>query len=91
MFTKTSKRNGALCQALKIKKLQTTEMKMLRMICGKALRDGISNETIHEMTDVKKIKFAKKFGHVERMHDESAAVKAKNFVVGGSKRGRPKR
>ena len=28
----------------KKRKLQTTEMKMLRMVCGKPLRDGISNE-----------------------------------------------
>ena len=28
---------------------------MLRMICGKTLRDDISNKTICEMTDVEKI------------------------------------
>ena len=30
-------------------------MIMLRMICGEALRDGISNETFREMTSVEKI------------------------------------
>ena len=30
-------------------------MKMLHMICGKTLRDSISNETICEKTSVEKI------------------------------------
>ena len=30
-------------------------MKMLRMIYGKTLRNGISNETVREMTGVEKI------------------------------------
>ena len=31
------------------------------------------------------------FGHIEWINDERALVKAKNFVVDGSKRGRPKK
>ena len=31
-------------------------MRMLHMICGKTLRDSISNETVREMTGAEKIK-----------------------------------
>ena len=31
------------------------------------------------------------FGHVERMDDEKTPIKAKNFVVEGSKKGKPKK
>ena len=70
---------------------------MLRMICGITLGDGISNKTISEMTSVEKMKqFLKKqrlrwFGLIEKMDDERAPVKAKSFVVDGSKRSRPKK
>ena len=43
------------CWALKVKderKLKTTEMRMLRMICGKTLIDETNNEKICEMTGV---------------------------------------
>ena len=46
---------GAECWALKKeneRKLQTTEMRMLQMICGKTLRDDIGNEIICDMTRV---------------------------------------
>ena len=58
------------------KKLQTTEMRMLQIMCRKTLRDGISNQTICDMTDMAKIKeFMQKqrlswYGHVERMDDK---------------------
>ena len=57
----------------------------------------ISNETICDTTGVEKIKkFLRKkrlrwFGHVERMGNERAPVKAKNFVVEDSKNGQPKK
>ena len=69
------------------KKLQTTEMKMLQIMCRKTLRDGISNQTICDMTDMAKIKeFMQKqrlswYGHVEKMDD----IKAKHFVVDSTK------
>ena len=72
-------------------------MRMLRMICGKALRDDISSEKIREMTGVEKIEeFLREqrlrwFEHMEKIDDERAPVKAKTFVVNGSKRGRPKK
>ena len=31
-------------------KLKTTKMRMLRLLCGKTLRDKISNDKIREMT-----------------------------------------
>ena len=49
---------GAECWALKKedeRKLQTTEMRVLCMICGKTLRDGMSNEAIYNTTGMKKI------------------------------------
>ena len=73
-------------------RLLISEMGMLRMICCLTLRYCIINETIHEMTDVGKIlEFLRErrlqwFGHVEKMNDEKAPVKAKHFVVNGTKR-----
>ena len=66
-------------------------MRMLDMICGKTLRDGISigNEVIGEMTSVEKIEeFLRKqrlrwFGDIKKMNEERAPVKAKSFVVNG--------
>ena len=58
-------------------------MRMLRMISGKTLRDGISNETIYKMTGVEKTEeFLKEqrlrwFGLVERIVDKIVPVKAK--------------
>ena len=46
---------GAECWALKMedeRRLKTTEMRMLRMICGKTLKDKMNNEKIREMTGV---------------------------------------
>ena len=80
--------NGAECWVLKKKdtrKLQTTEMRMLRMIRGKTLRDGISNKRIREMAGVEKIEEFLRvqrlrwLGHIERMDHERATEKAKSF------------
>ena len=63
-----------------------TETKVLHIICGKTLKDGISNDRIREMTGVEKIeKFLREqrlrwFGHREKMDDERAPVKVKSFV-----------
>ena len=45
------------CRALRVedeKKLKTTEMRMLRTICGKTLKDKINIEKIRVMTGVKR-------------------------------------
>ena len=34
------------------RKLRITEIRMLQVICGKTFRDGINNETIHDMTGI---------------------------------------
>ena len=47
----------AECKALKTedeRKLKTTKMRLLRMICGKTLKDKINNEKIREMTGVER-------------------------------------
>ena len=60
-------------------------MKILRVICGKTLRNSINNETIRVMTDVEKMKeFYREqklrwFGHVKRMDGERVPVKAKDL------------
>ena len=46
---------------------------MLRLICGKTLRNGLSNEMIRDMTGVEKICGVL----VKRMDEERARVKAK--------------
>ena len=70
---------GAECWALKVedeRKLKTTEMRMLRMICGKTLKDKINNEKIREMIGVEKSEeFLREqrlrwLGHVEKTDEE---------------------
>ena len=60
-------------------------MRMLQMNCRKTLRNGISNEAVRSMTEVEKIEEflgehrLRWFGHVERIDDERAPVKAQKF------------
>ena len=70
---------GAKCLALRKedeRKLLTTGMRMLRLICGKTLKDCLSNHTIRDITGAEKIKeFIREhklrwFGHSIRMDDE---------------------
>ena len=73
------------------RKLPSTEMKMLCMICDKTQRNGIGNKTIRKMTGMEKLeKFLREqkvqwFRHIERMDYVRAPVKAKKFVAVGSK------
>ena len=91
---------GAECSALKMedeRRLKTTEMRMLRMICLKTLKDKMNNEKIREMTGVVRLeeflreKWLRWLGHVERMDEESGPVKAVLLEVDETKKGRPKR
>ena len=90
----------AECWALNVedeRKLKTTELKMLRMICGKTLEDKINNEKIREMTGVEGLEeFLKqqrlqRLGHVERIDEERGPVQALLLEVDGTKKGRPKK
>ena len=69
-------------------------MKILLMVCGKTLKDDISKDKIREMTIVQETKeFLREqrlqwFGHMRKMDDERAPMKAKSFLVNGSKRDR---
>ena len=51
---------------------------MLRLICSKTLRDGISNEKICEIIGLKKIEEflreqkLQRFGHMQKLDDEKA-------------------
>ena len=64
------------------RRLKTTEMRMLRMICGKIVKNKMNNEKIREMTGVVRLdeflreKRLRWLGHVERMDEERGPVKA---------------
>ena len=57
------------------------------------VRDSITNETCCDMTDVKEMEEflreqrLQQFEHMERRDDKRAPVKAKKFVVEGSRKG----
>ena len=88
---------GTECWALKMedgRRLKTTEVRMLCMICGKTLKDKMNNEKIHEMTGVVRLEEflrEKWLGYVERMDEERGPVKALLLKVDGTKKGRPKK
>ena len=91
---------GAECWALKMedeRRLKTTEMRMLRMICGKTLKDKMNNDKICEMTGVVRLeeflreKRLRWLGHVERMDEERGPVKATLLEIEGTKKGTPKK
>ena len=76
---------GAECWAVKvedIKKLVSTEMRMLRMSCGKTLKNQLKNEIVWEMVRVKLIsQFLQKhrlrwLEDLERMKAERGTAKA---------------
>ena len=58
------------------RRLKTTEIRMLRMICGKTLKDKMNSEKIREMTGVVRLeeflikKRLRWLGHVKRMDEE---------------------
>ena len=86
---------GSECWALKMedeRRLKTTEMRMLRIICGKTLKDKMNNEKIRKMTGVVRLveflreKRLRWLGHVERMDEERGLVKALLLEVDGTKK-----
>ena len=86
---------GAECWPLKMedeRRLKTTEMRMLRMMCGKILKDKMNNDKICEMTGVVRLeeflreKRLRWLGHVERMDEERGPVNALLLEVDGTKK-----
>ena len=78
------------------RRLKTSEMRMLRMMCGKTLKNKMNNENIHEMTSVVRLeeflreKRLRWLGHVERMDEVRGPVKALLLEVDETKKGRTK-
>ena len=90
---------GGECWVLRIedeRRLITTEMRMLHLICGKTLKDEITNKKVRELTGVDEMKEFLRgqrlrwLGHVERMDENRRPAKALHFQMDGSKKGRPK-
>ena len=90
---------GAECWALKMedeRRLKITEIRMLRMICGKTLKDKMNNEKIREMISVMRLKeFLREkrlrwLELTERMDKERGPVRALLLEVDGTKKGRLK-
>ena len=91
---------GSECWAMKkadTRRMQATEMRMIRMMCGKTLRDGIPNALLRERTCVEDItnylgeNRLRWLGHLERMKETNVVRKVREEKVPGSmKRGRPK-
>ena len=49
--------HGAECWAMKsdVRRMQTTEMRMIRIMCGKSLKDKVTNSVLRAWTDVEDI------------------------------------
>jgi len=77
-YVRSALNYGAECWPMKVEnvRMKSTEMRMLRMICGKTVRDKVRNEEIRERTEVKSIEEHLReqrlhwFGHMERMDCE---------------------
>ena len=65
------------------RKLQTTEMKMLWLKCGKMLKGGISNKAICDNTGEELLREQRLrwFGLLEKICNERASVKAKKKCI----------
>ena len=79
------------------KKMEVTEMKMLRWMCGVTRLDEIRNEKIGGSTKVGEIskkvqeRRMRLYGHVMRRDEEYVGKRAMSIEVQGSRRGRPKK
>ena len=78
------------------KKLQTTEMRMIRWMCGVSLKDRNTNEELRNRVGVEDIGTVCRkgrlrwFGHVERKSDDDWVKKCSHWEKFSRKRGRPK-
>jgi len=93
--------NGSECWAMKkvdTRLMQAAEMRMIKLMCGKTLRDGIPNGLLKDRTGVEDIENhleegrLRWLGHLERM-DKTNLVKRvrEERVLGHIKRERPKK
>ena len=80
-----------------VNRLQKTEMRMIRMMCGKTLGDRCRNEDLRKEVNVKDIEdFLREhrlrwFGHVERRDTRNMTRRVSELVDGERSRGRPKK
>ena len=90
---------GGECWALRKedeRRLITTEIRMLHLICRKTLKDKITNEKVNELTGVEEMKEfmrgqrLRRLGHVKRMDENRGPANALHFQMDGSKKERPK-
>ena len=75
-YGRSTLRYDAECWAIRVedkKILKTTELRMLRMLCGKTLKDKISN---NEKKSIDKFQRLRYLGHLERIEIEREPAKA---------------
>ena len=92
---------GAECWAIKnaeIKRMQSTEMRMIRMMCGKTLKDRVPSSMLRERMGIEDIEDHMRghrlrwLGHLERMDAGNLTRRVREErVVGKARRGRPKK
>ncbi len=81
-----------------LRRLERTEMRMLRWLNNVKMADGKTNEEVRRMLDVDPIRQVLQrnrlrwFGHVERKKEDDGVKRAQNLVVDGRRpRGRPRK
>ena len=92
---------GVECWAMKIadsRRMQSTEMRMIRLMCGKTTRDRLPSAVLRERSDIEDIEEHLRglrlrwFGHLKRMKRMNLTRRVREENVGGRlKRGRPKK
>ena len=92
---------GAECWSMKkadVRRMESTEMRMVRMMCGKTLRDKVPSIMLRERMGIEDIEEHLReyrlrwLGHLERMNPEDLVRRVrKENIVGRKKRGRPKK
>ena len=80
------------------RKLESTEMRMVRLMCGVRLKDRCTNADLRNRLGICSVSVALRrsrlrwFGHVERKAEEDWVKRCRELVVEGTRpRGRPKK
>ena len=86
---------GAECWAMKkadVRRMESTEMRMVRMMCGKMLRDKVPSIMLRERMGIEDIEEhlrehrLRRLGHLERMNPEDLVRRVhKENIVGRKK------